>query len=356
MEGRKTKFAILKEILHYTFLAVMVALTIVSYLYKEDIANYFATDLTTSNFVNHILHYTPTVIVSIQVIVVAVVVNIIVKLLTKLSLGFTDKGKTLANVIASLLKWIIIIAAVLIILSVWGVDTTALVTGAGILALVVGLGAQSLIADILAGIFMVLEGEYVVGDIVIIDNWRGKIVSIGIRTTQLEDVGGNIRIINNSEIRSVTNQTKHQSLANCSVSVSSSENLENIENLIKEALPEVKQKIPAITEDIVYKGVSNITEISIWLLFTAKCYEEDLYQVQRDLNRELKLVLDRNNIPSFATPAINVGQQKNEPAKKEPKAKKVNNSVKANKNFNVNPQVDADADLNAILDAHDDIK
>ena len=311
MEGRKTKFRIVKEVLQYVFLAILVALTIVAYFFKTDIANYFAQNLTSNEVINQILHYMPNVIISIQLIVVGIVINYAIKLLTKLCFGLTDKGKTLANVFASLLKWVVIIAIVLIILSVWGVNTATLVTGAGILALVVGLGAQSLIADILAGIFMVLEGEYVVGDIVIIDNWRGKIVSIGIRTTQLEDVGGNVRIINNSEIRSVTNQTKHQSVANCSISIASDQNLENVENIIKSALAEVKQKIPAITEDIVYKGVSNITEISIWLLFSAKCYEEDLYQVQRDLNRELKLVLDKNNIPSFATPALNVETNKN---------------------------------------------
>ena len=304
MEGRKTKFGVVKEILQYVFLAILVAFTVVSYIYKSEIETFFAKDLTNTAFLNQVLHYIPNLIVSIQIIVVAIVVNFLIKILAKLGFGFTDKGKTLANMIASLIKWIIIIAAILIILAVWGVDTTTLVTGAGILALVIGLGAQSLIADILAGIFIVLEGEYVVGDIVIIDNWRGKIVNIGIRTTQLEDIGGNVRIVNNSEIRSITNQTKHQSVATCSISVASNENLENVENIIKTALPEVKQKIPAITEDIVYKGVSSINEISIWLVFTAKCYEEDIYQVQRDLNRELKLVLDKNNISLFATPGL----------------------------------------------------
>lgn len=306
MEGRKTKNLIVKEILHYTFIVLMLALSIVAYIFREPINAYFQKDLTSVATLNMILHYVPNVIISIQILVLAVVVNFIVKILTKLCFGLSDKGKTLANILASLIKWVVIIGALLWVLSVWGVNTTTLLAGAGILALVIGLGAQSLIADILAGIFIVLEGEYVVGDIVIIDGWRGKIVSIGIRTTQLEDAGGNIRIINNSEIKGVTNQTKHKSVANCFVSISANENLENAENILKQALVEIKTKIPTITEDIVYKGVDSISENSMKLLFSAGCYEEDLYQVQRDLNRELKLVLDKNNISCFANTTINV--------------------------------------------------
>ena len=85
--------------------------------------------------------------------------------------------------------------------------------GAGVLALIIGLGSQSLVADILAGIFIVFEGEFQVGDIVIIDGWRGEVKEIGIRTTKLVDVGGNIKIVNNSEIKTIINQTQELSLA-----------------------------------------------------------------------------------------------------------------------------------------------
>ena len=310
MEGRKTKHGLAKEILQYTFLAIMVALTVVAFVYRADIKAYFAKDLTGSATFNTILHYIPRLIVSIEIIICAIVLNMIVKLLSKLGFGLTDKGKTLLHIFASLIKWIVIIAAVMWILSVWGVNTTTLLAGAGILALVIGLGAQSLIADVLAGIFIVLEGEFVVGDIVVIDGWRGKIVNIGIRTTQLEDVGGNVRIINNSEIKGVTNQTKHQSVANCTVNVGAAENLEKVEKIIQEAFAERKEKIPAITGDIIYKGVTSISDTTIQLLFTAKCYEDDLYQVQRDLNRELKLLLDRNNIELFSPPSLTIENEK----------------------------------------------
>ena len=311
MEGRKTKHGLAREIIHYVLAAIMVGLAITAYIFRSEISTYFSADLTSSETFNLILHYVPTLIISIEIIVLASVITLVLKLLAKLGFGLTAKGKTIINLINSLLKWVIIIGSVLWILSIWGVDTTTLLAGAGIIALVIGLGAQSLIADILAGIFIVLEGKYVVGDIVVIDGWRGKIISIGIRTTELQDIGGNIKIVNNSEIRSIINQTKHQSIAVCSINVSSAEPLEKVEKIINEALPEIRANIPTITDEIAYKGIKSVSDVTTELLFNAKCYEEDLYQVQRDLHRQLKLLLDKNNISCFAPPTYVIDEKKN---------------------------------------------
>ncbi len=304
MEGRKTSHGVAKQVIHYIIMATLVALVVVAYIFRSEISDFFSKDLTSVDALNTILGFVPNIIISIQIIVLAAVVNFILYLVAKLKLGLTDKAKTILNLINSLLRWVVIIGAIMWILAIWGVNTTTLLAGAGILALVIGLGAQSLIADILAGIFIVLESKYVVGDIVVIDGWRGKIINIGIRTTELQDIAGNIKIINNSEIRSVVNQTKLQSMANCAIDVSANEPLEKIENIIKAALPEIRKRIPAITDDIIYKGIERVSDVSIELSFGAKCYEEDLYQVQRDLHRELKLLLDTNNIQSFASPTL----------------------------------------------------
>ncbi len=225
MEGRKTKHFYLKEILHYLLVICILLLVVFAYIKNKEINEFFNKNLTQYDNINNILHYVPKVIVSVEILVVGLLINFLLNLLTKINFGLTAKTKTIINLINSLLKWVVIIATILFILSYWGVDTKVLLASVGIIALVVGLGAQSLISDILAGIFIVLEGKYVVGDIVVIDNWRGEIISIGIRTTELKDICGNIKIINNSEIRSVVNQTKLKSLAQCTINVSTREKL-----------------------------------------------------------------------------------------------------------------------------------
>ncbi len=198
--------------------------------------------------------------------------------------------------VLNFLKWAVAIAAVFFILAAWGANTTMMLASAGVLTLIIGLGSQALVADILAGIFIVFEGDFQVGDIIIIDGWRGEVKTIGIRTTKLVDAGGNIKIVNNSDIKSVINQTKELSVAKCYVGISYGDRIEKVESIIAENLPKIKEKIPTIVEGPFYKGVSELADSSVNLLFVAKCKEKDVYQVQRDLNREIKIVFDDNNV------------------------------------------------------------
>lgn len=240
----------------------------------------------------------PATIRTVQIVVIAAIANILLSLLAKITFE-SKKTITVTLLLLNLFKWIIAIAAVFLVLWAWGANTTMMLASAGVLTLIIGLGSQALVQDILAGIFIVFEGDFQVGDIVIVDGWRGEVKAIGIRTTKLVDAGGNIKIINNSDIRSIINQTKELSVAKCYVGISYGDRIEKIEKIIADNLPKIKEKIPAIVEGPFYKGVTELAESSVNLLFVAKCKESDIYQVQRDLNREIKIVFDDNgvNIP-----------------------------------------------------------
>ena len=171
-----------------------------------------------------------------------------------------------------------------------------MIASAGVVTLIIGLGSQSLVADILAGIFIVFEGDFQVGDIVIIDDWRGTVISVGIRTTRLMDAGGNIKIVNNSEIKTLINQTQELSTAKAYVSISYNARLEDVEKVIYDNLDKMAESIPSIVKGPQYRGVSTLGESGVELLFTASCKEDDIYQVQRDMNRFIKILFDDNNI------------------------------------------------------------
>ena len=237
----------------------------------------------------------PAIIRTVQVVVIAAVASIILSLLAKITFE-SKKTITITLLLLNLLKWIIAIVSVFFILAAWGADTTMMLASAGVLTLIIGLGSQALVQDILAGIFIVFEGDFQVGDIVIIDGWRGEVKAIGIRTTKLVDAGGNIKIVNNSDIRSIVNQTQELSVAKCYVGISYGDRIEKVEKIIADNLSTIKEKIPAIVEGPFYKGVTELADSSVNLLFVAKCKETDIYQVQRDLNREIKIVFDDNNI------------------------------------------------------------
>lgn len=220
----------------------------------------------------------------------------VIRFLLKLLAKPLKKGKAAVQILCSLIKYAAVLTLVFFVLKTFGVDTNAILAGIGILGLIVGLGAQPLIADILAGLFIVFEKLFDVGDIIVVDGFRGTVKEIGIRTTQIEDTGGNIKIINNSNLKTVINMTDQLSLAVCDIGIEYGESLERVEAVLKANLDKVKDAIPDIKAGPFYKGVAELGNSAVILRFVANCEEGSKYQVERDLNRQFKLLFDANNI------------------------------------------------------------
>ncbi|MBO4381073.1 MAG: mechanosensitive ion channel family protein [Clostridia bacterium] len=217
------------------------------------------------------------------------------------------RGKAIVEIICSLIKYAAIIVMAYFILKDWGVDTMAILAGIGILGLIVGLGAQPLIADVIAGLFIVFEKVFDVGDIIVVDGFRGTVKEIGIRTTQIVDVGGNVKIINNSDLKTIINMTNQLSLAICDLNIEYGESLERVEAILKDNLDAIKEAIPDIKEGPFYKGVAELGDSAVVIRFVANCEEGAKYQVERDMNRQFKLLFDKNNI-NIPFPQIVVNQ------------------------------------------------
>lgn len=206
------------------------------------------------------------------------------------------RGRAVIDLTCSLIKYAAVIVLVFLILKTLGVDTTTILAGIGILGLIIGLGAQPLIADVIAGLFIVFEKVFDVGDIIVVDGFRGTVKEIGVRTTQIIDAGGNVKIINNSDLKTVINMTNQLSLAICDIGIEYGESLERVEAILKDNLSAIKAAIPDIKEGPFYKGVAELGDSAVIMRFVAKCEENAKYQVERDLNRQFKLLFDKNNI------------------------------------------------------------
>jgi len=297
--GEKNSENQTRKIVKTIIFLLLIVGVVLAYVFADSIFgenSVFNTNISSNSVINALFQKIPALIKSVQIIVIAVLITIAVRFIMHKGFARSKRGLTIVKLMDSFIKYLIAIVAFLMILSAWGVDTETLLASAGILALVIGLGAQSLIADIIAGVFIVFEGSYQVGDIVVIDDWRGTVDEIGVRTTKIIDAGGNIKVINNSAISTVINQTQELSVASIVVGIEYGESLERVEAIIKDNLDTIKQHIPAIVNGPFYKGVKTLNSSSVDLQFAAKVKEEDLYQVQRDLNREIKLLFDKNNI------------------------------------------------------------
>ena len=291
-------------------LSVLSAITIAIYILSGYIfgeASVFNKAITKNEFINGLYNRIPAILKTLQIFTIFWALSLFGRFLLRRLLSKTKRGITIVKLLDSFIKYLLVIIEIMLILNAWGVDTTTLLASAGILSLVIGLGAQSLIADIIAGIFIVFEGEFQVGDIVIIDGWRGTVDEIGIRTTKIIDWQGNIKIINNSQIASIINQSKELSVTTCVVAIDYRESIPRVELIIKDNLERIKNAIPQIVEGPYYKGVDSLGDSSVNLLFIATVKESDYYVVQRALNREIKLIFDENNV-SIPFPQITVNE------------------------------------------------
>ena len=301
-----------KRTIQIIVLVLAIALTVLTgifanQLYGED--SIFNQAITGNHFVNKLFNKIPAMIKSVQIIAFAVLVYWLIKYVMRKSFADTKRAITIHKLLVNFLKWLVALVTLMLVLGAWGVNTGTLLAGAGILTLVIGLGAQSLVSDIVAGMFIVFEGEFEVGDIVVVNGWRGTVQEVGIRTTKIVDAGGNVNIVNNSQITSVINQTQEISVAKCEVGIEYGASIPKVEEVIKNNLDTIKNNIPAIVEGPEYKGVSALGESSVNLLLIAKCKEEDVFQVQRDMNREIKILFDDNGI-NIPFPQVVVNQPK----------------------------------------------
>ena len=221
----------------------------------------------------------------------------VLKIILRLIGRRSNRSRTITEMLIGLFKYIAIIVAVVWGLTILGVNTGTVLTGVGLIGLIVGFGAQSLIEDIITGAFIIFENQYSVGDIIVLDDVRGTVRSIGVRTTVIEDSGGNLKVVNNSDIRNFQNRSRGDSLALCVCSVSYGTDLRKLEKIMKTSLPGTKNNHPELyLTDIRYMGVDALGESGVDLKFCVSATEENFFSAQRMLARDVKLLMDDNNI------------------------------------------------------------
>ena len=208
-----------------------------------------------------------------------------------------SRGKTICRLISNMINYVGILVFIYYALSYLGVDTNAILASVGVIGIGVSMGARDLIADIFAGVSMIFEGEYQVGDIVNIDGYRGMVQEVGVRSTRLIGRGGNVKVIGNKDIKSVTNLTKMNSWVAITIKVDVNYAIRDAEEIINRTLPQIAAKHHEIISGPYYKGILSVEMGFAVLSIIAECNEDDYHKVERTLVREVLLALRENNVP-----------------------------------------------------------
>ncbi|MDP2711475.1 MAG: mechanosensitive ion channel family protein [Solirubrobacteraceae bacterium] len=216
---------------------------------------------------------------------------------TETSLRAEQRITALTSVLRSVSTVVIFTIAGFLILGEFGLNLAPLLAGAGIVGLALGFGAQSLVKDFLSGLFILVEDQFGVGDIVDLDQQTsGTVEAVSLRTTRLRSVDGTVWHVPNGDIRRVGNKSQHWSRALLDIEVSYDTDIDQAKSTIKRVADGLWQERHDIIEEPQVWGVEQLGPNAIVIRLVVKTRPSDQYVVSRELRQRLKEAFDLEGI------------------------------------------------------------
>ncbi|WP_420176321.1 mechanosensitive ion channel family protein [Luteococcus sp. OSA5] len=220
-----------------------------------------------------------------------------------------QRAATMGSVIGSAATFVISAVALLTILSHVGINLAPVLASAGVGGVALAFGAQSLVKDVISGIFLILEDQYGVGDVVTVGEVSGTVEHVGLRVTSIRDASGMLWYVRNGEIITVGNVSQGWSIATVDLPIHPGEDagraIEVLEDLARQ-FGDDEEFADQLIDAPEVLGVESITGTAMTLRITAKCAANKQWGVQRELRERGKQALDaagvRASLSSWGTP------------------------------------------------------
>ncbi len=214
------------------------------------------------------------------------------------------RSETFRSIISSIFSYIMFFVMVVVILRLFGVDVTSILTAAGVVGIALAFGAQTLVKDIISGLFIWGEGTITVGDLVSINGMDGVVESISIRTTSIRNYNGNVHSIPNGDIRTVTNMSRGFKRAIVNVPCPYEENQERLVAMVREEMDRAAVEVPGIKHVPEVMSIVSFDTNSVRLQVAVMCPIGEHWRVERELRTRIKARFDREGIimPHWAFP------------------------------------------------------
>ncbi|MCM3759271.1 mechanosensitive ion channel family protein [Alkalihalobacillus oceani] len=204
--------------------------------------------------------------------------------------------QTLQKLSVNAFSYVLIFVFITIVISIFGLNPTGLIAGAGVVGLAIGFGAQGLVSDVVTGFFLLLEKQIDVDDYVTAGGVDGVVEEVGLRTTQIRGFDGTLHFIPNRDISSVSNHSRGNMRALVDISISYDDNIDHAIAVLQQACDRIAAEDPTIKEGPNVIGVQGLGDSDVVLRIIAKTENMAQWAVERKLRKELKEELDANNI------------------------------------------------------------
>jgi small conductance mechanosensitive channel len=209
------------------------------------------------------------------------------------------RALTLAGIVKTVGGTAIVLIATMMGLREVGLDITPIIAGAGVVGLAIGFGAQSLIRDVIAGFFIILEGQFAVGDVIKTGEVSGQVERLNLRLTVLRDLDGAVHFVPNSELKIVSNLTKEWSRVSLEIGVAYREDIERVVAVLERVGEELAQDArvgPLILAPLEVLGVEAFGESQITMKILLKTLPLKQWEVARELRKRIKIAFDKEGI------------------------------------------------------------
>lgn len=228
------------------------------------------------------------VIISIVVsIIIYFILTKIINSMIKIKIGGieTAKKKTVASLTKNVLKYIIFILEVVILLKIFEFDTSTIVAGIGLMSAVIGLAFQDLLKDLITGIFIIVEDQYRIGEIVFIDSFKGEVIFLGLKSTKLKATNGDIKIIPNGKIINVVNYSREKSDMVVKITTSIENDITTVEKIIDNIMEKLKKHKKIYK--CIYSGINKLSGSNMIYTFRIKNNERVQELLEFEINKTI---------------------------------------------------------------------
>ena len=251
------------------------------------------------------------VIIIVAALVVRVVAHrAITRLVRPVAVGLrserrSQRAATVGSVLKSAVSFTILLIAFLLILSELRVNLAPFIAGTSIVGVAVAFGAQNIVKDFLSGMFMMLEDQYGVGDVIDFEKATGTVEAVGLRTTRLRDVNGTVWYVRNGEVVRVGNKSQGYAQVVLDVPIDATADVDRASEAILEVAVEMRNEQDWATVflgDPEMQGVERLTREETVIRLVAKVQPLEQWRTARELRRRIRERLDRlgveSNLPS----------------------------------------------------------
>lgn len=223
-----------------------------------------------------------------------------------------QRSEAIGSLLTSVVSIVIWTIAILMILPLLGVNVAPILASAGVLGVALGFGAQQMVRDYLAGIFLIIEDQFGVGDVVDVGPAIGTVEQVTLRYTRLRDATGVVWYVQNGEILRVANRSQGWTMAIVDIPVAYDEDLEKV-RMIVDRVAEDMDSDPTYDDMLLstpmYAGVESVSGEAVFIRVSAKSAPEKQIPLARELRERMKLAFDRAGIkvPVVARPMYPTG-------------------------------------------------